>query len=557
VTTDICGKTESHATRLDAEAPETVRKARLHRKVATAIFFESNGGMARGDASVPEARLAVAEPGLDIGNVETVLEGLASSCYFLTVDKNRYRFSPVPNLNKLLADRRGNVKDAAVRERVRDEIRKVVGVGKGMDAVFFPERSADIANRPALTLVVMAPSESLHDEARTVKLLESFTREHGRSDRTFKSALVFAVAEDAAALDNEARAVLAWEAIELEAIDLRLDEGQRRQLVDSAKKAARDLREAVWRTYKHLLLLSRDGTLRRIDLGLVHSSAAESLMRLYLDRLRQEDEVTEFVAPSRLVKHWPGMTEWSTRAVRDVFFASPLFPRLLRGEAVKEIIARGVTDGHLAYVGKREDGSYEPFVFQKPLRADEVEISDEMFVLRAEDARRAMAPPVLTRIDLTPAQVACKPGETVRFSLQGWDQHGREMEPGDVRWTASGGTIEADGALRVGEAVGTYTVQALAADVRAEARVTVSTAPAVPEPPPRRGISRLRWSGEVPAPKWMTFYSKVLTAYAKGGGVRLRVTVEIETPEGITERQAEETKVALRELGLDDKVSVE
>jgi len=67
VTTDICGKKESHAARLDAEAPETIKNARLHRKVATAILFESNGGQAKGEATQPEVRLAVAEPGLDIG----------------------------------------------------------------------------------------------------------------------------------------------------------------------------------------------------------------------------------------------------------------------------------------------------------------------------------------------------------------------------------------------------------------------------------------------------------------------------------------------------------
>ncbi len=43
VTTDICGKKDSHAIRLDAEAVDAIKKNRLHRKVATSIFFESNG----------------------------------------------------------------------------------------------------------------------------------------------------------------------------------------------------------------------------------------------------------------------------------------------------------------------------------------------------------------------------------------------------------------------------------------------------------------------------------------------------------------------------------
>ena len=95
--TDICGKKDSHATRLDEEAVDAIKKARLHRKVATAIFFESNGGQAKSDATVPEIRLAVADPDLDIGNVETVLEALVppnGACYYLDASKNHYWFSP-------------------------------------------------------------------------------------------------------------------------------------------------------------------------------------------------------------------------------------------------------------------------------------------------------------------------------------------------------------------------------------------------------------------------------------------------------------------------------
>lgn len=74
VTTDICGKKESHAVRLDKEAVDTIKKARLHQKVATSIFFESNGGQSKTEATLPEIRLAVAEPDIDIGNIETALD---------------------------------------------------------------------------------------------------------------------------------------------------------------------------------------------------------------------------------------------------------------------------------------------------------------------------------------------------------------------------------------------------------------------------------------------------------------------------------------------------
>ncbi len=66
---------------MDAGAPDTIKAARLHRKVATAFRLESNGGQAKVEATQPEVHLAVAEPGLDIGNVKTALEAVTGTSY--------------------------------------------------------------------------------------------------------------------------------------------------------------------------------------------------------------------------------------------------------------------------------------------------------------------------------------------------------------------------------------------------------------------------------------------------------------------------------------------
>ena len=262
VTTDIAGKEYAHALRLDKEATAEVRKARFHRKVATAIFFESNGGQQRGEATLPEVRLAVAEPDLDIGNVEQSLEALADTCYFLSAEKTRYRFSFQPNLNKLLADRRASVPANATRDRVRAEIHKVFAAGRGVERIYFPERTNQVPDRAALTLVLFAPENEAGDPA-TIRLMEMMLREHGSSSRTYKSALLWCVAEDGALLSEEARKVLAWEDIDAESQTLRIDESQRRQLDENLKRAKRDLQEAVWRTYKNVFLLDETNALRR------------------------------------------------------------------------------------------------------------------------------------------------------------------------------------------------------------------------------------------------------------------------------------------------------
>jgi hypothetical protein len=256
----------------------------------------------------------------------------------------------------------------------------------GIERIFYPERSNQIPDRPVLTFAVLSPEQSLEDEKRAKALVESLIRECGMSARTFKSALVFCLAESAGPLRENARRLLAWQEIEDELPGISVDETQRHQLAESIKKSQRDLRENVWRSYKNILLLGKDNQVRVADLGLVHSSSAESLVQFIINHLRQADEIQSGISPNFLVRNWPGFTEWSTRAVRDAFYASPLFPRLLNPETIKDTIARGVSNGQLGYVGKLPSERYRPFNFERTLNASDVEISDEMFIITAETA---------------------------------------------------------------------------------------------------------------------------------------------------------------------------
>jgi Protein of unknown function (DUF499) len=421
VTTDIAGRKEAHAIRLDRDADDAVQKARLHQKVATVILFESNGGQARAEATVPEIRLAVAEPDLDIANVESALEALTEGCYYLAADRNRYRFSLSPNLNKLLTDRRAGVKASDIDERVKQVVQEVFKAPPPIpERVYFPEKSGQVTDRPALALVVMAPEHPQGDPA-TRKLMDQIVREYGQSNRTFKSALIFAVPEGSGQLQEEARKLLAWEDIAGDdEIVKRLEEGQRRQLDTSVKKSARDFKEAVWRTYKYVLLLGRDNTLQEIDLGLVNSSAAGSLVELIVNRLRERGEVTESVGVSKLVRAWPaGFAEWPTKSARNAFFASPLLERLLKPDTIALTIADGVNQGRFGFAIRVGDDQYDRVVFkpQEGFQTAEVEFGDDEVLLTAERAQQLIQPPHLARIAIQPSSRRIKPKED--FAWQG------------------------------------------------------------------------------------------------------------------------------------------
>ena len=87
--------------------------------------------------------------------------------------------------------------------------------------------------------------------------------------------------------------------------------------------------------------------------------------------------------------------------MRDAFFASPKFPRLLSPDAVKHTISRGVEAGMMAYVVKEPSGKYEPFVFRQRLGEGELEVAEDVFLitkdaaeayLRAENLARSQLP---------------------------------------------------------------------------------------------------------------------------------------------------------------------
>ncbi len=106
-----------------------------------------------------------------------------------------------------------------------------------------------------------------------------------------------------------------------------------------------------------------------------------------MNELVHVDEIQSGISPNLLVRNWPpAFQEWSTKAVRDAFFASPLFPRLLNPDAIKETIARGVSNGQLAYVGKAASGKYLPFGFERTINTADIEISEEMFIITKETA---------------------------------------------------------------------------------------------------------------------------------------------------------------------------
>ncbi len=356
--------------------------------------------------------------------------------------------------------------------------------------------------------------------------------------------------------------MLAWEAIDEDSdTKKRLDEAQNRLLVRSFGRAKADLKESIWRAYRYVYLLGKDNKLRQIDLGQITSSMAGSLIELYLNELGRTDEITPGVGANKLLKYWPpALTEWSTKGVRDAFYSSPQLPRLLNADAIKRTIADGVSQGTLGYANKDDKGQFKLLRFNASLAEADVEITDDVFLLKAEDAQKLLEPPRLARLVVRPDNATIRHGEQVSFSCAGFDQYGQPINISAPTWTATGGTVT-DGMYTSGKdgATGLFTVRAElnGLEAIAEVRVTLPNDESKDDKSKDDDETRSRviqWQGDVPPQKWMNFYTKVLSRFASTQGLKLKVTFEVPAEGDQGQAKADETRSGLRELGLNDGV---
>jgi hypothetical protein len=65
----------------------------------------------------------------------------------------------------------------------------------------------------------------------------------------------------------------------------------------------------------------------------------------------------------------------------------------------------------------------------------------------------------------------------------------------------------------------------------------------------------MAWTGEVTPQKWIKFYTAVLSKFVAAKALKMKLTGEVSPEDGISKQKIEETKPALRELGMSDDLT--
>ncbi len=403
---DISGA-QAHARALDADTKGALRD--IHRRVATAILFESSGGQVDKVAHLPELRFALGEPEVDTTSIDNAAMALESKAFFVRrLGSDGFQIRHQPTLKKVVNDRRASLdEETEVKPILRALVKGEFDRGTTIPIIPFPKESSSAQDTPRLTLVVVEPESEWSGSGSVREQIAEWTKRRGTSDRLYPGSLVWCVRKPGRDLRDKVELMLAWKRVKRETEEGLLgsdfDRADRAEIQGKVSSAEDDARDEVWAGYRFVVLADSgepDG-LKVIDLGAGHSSGAETLCGRVIAALKSEALLNESVGAGYIDRNWPPALKesgaWPLPGLRKSFLDGTL-TRLLDPDAtlrtkLVEFVGRG--DFGLAS-GPRGDGSYERVWHAEAVSADEIVFEPGVFLLaktRAQALKSGAPPP--------------------------------------------------------------------------------------------------------------------------------------------------------------------
>ncbi|MDE2763067.1 MAG: DUF499 domain-containing protein [Gemmatimonadota bacterium] len=514
---DIAGRT-SRARPLDADTTGALRD--IHRRVGTAILFESSGGQIDKVAHLPELRFALGEPDVDTTSVDNAAAALERTGFFIRkVGTDGYQIHHKATLKKVVHDRRASLdEETEVRPAIRRVVEQAFKGDKTVPVSCFPESGADVPDSARLRLVVVDPrTEWTGSDDDVAARIGEWTRRRGKSPRLFPAALVWCIRKPGEDLRAKVEMSLAWAKV---AKDLRdgilgsdYDARDRKEVQSYVREAREAADEEVWASYRFVALAdaTKPKGLAEIDLGAGHSSASQSLCGRVIGALKSEGLLNESVGAGYIGRHWPRAFKqsgaWPLTSLRQSFLDGSLTRLPDPDSVLRRKIVEFVTNGDFGFAsGAVGDGKFDRVWFQELLSPDDVVFEDDVLLLTRAVAEK------LSREE--------EPGEDDEDEVDGeaegdddiddgGDERGDEDEKGDE-------------------------------DQHDESGETTT----------------LRLEGTVPPEAWNRIGFKILTKMKSGidlqAGVHLSVTVD----RGRAAEMLRELRLAVNDLGLKDRLRV-
>ena len=386
--------------RIDQSAPNLNRYSAT-RRVARAIFRGTAPTHGQDNKGLDDRQinLGVVQPGERPAIFGDALRRLANNARFMHGDLGRYWYSMSASLNRLAADRAGQIEEQLVLLEIDKALATYInGLGdRGhFDTVqVAPSGSADVPDEPggvrAVVLGVAHP-HSGRDNSEAMTEAKDILLQRGSTPRVYRNMLIFLAAEarQLDGLKEAMRASLAWSGIVKDTDRLNLT--QRDSALAKAKvtEAAETVKTRLKETWCYLIYPMQDGA--QADLEWITSKvpAQDGLLSRASKKLASDEGLLPELGPARLDRElqryiWNGKGHLSLRDLWEYLNRYIYLPRVKDRNVLIKTVRSAVSamvPGPFAYAERWDEktGRYVGLVSQNGANAPVVIDADSVIV---------------------------------------------------------------------------------------------------------------------------------------------------------------------------------
>lgn len=404
IDSDVAGE-HAHARALDADTKGPLRN--LHRRVGTAIFFESSGGQVDRVAHMPELRFALGEPRVDVASVDNAALALENRSYFFRrVGSDGFQISYQPTMKKVVNDRRASLdEETEIIPAMRILVKKEFERGTGISTVWFPSDSEAVEDTPRLTLVVADPLSEWSEKGQLREQIAEWTRRRGNSDRLYPAALVWCLKKPGRELREKVELWLAWKRVQKEIAEGTLggdfDQADLASIQENLADAEAAAGDEVWGGYRYAVILDKKEPdwLKVIDLGAGHSSSGVTLNGRVMTALKADSLLSESIGAGYIERHWPPALKesgaWPLAGLRKSFLDGSLIRLIDPDATLRQKIVDFIERGEFGLASsQKNDGTYERVWFDEQIGLEEISFEHQVFLLLKEKVKALKEPTV-------------------------------------------------------------------------------------------------------------------------------------------------------------------
>ncbi len=318
----------------------------LAQRIASSVFFHSfSADESLKGINLPYIKLAVLRSDTIPALATDVLSKLSNMLWFLNSRGDAYYFSRIPNLNRMILD-----KKELFATSYEDEMRQVISkeIGNKFRPYLWPEGSDGIPDNRELKLVILRPEES-------GGRINEWIERKGNNFREFKNTLFFALADAAGfgKLREDIKTYLALQDIkeEIKSGHSPLPPEKQEEVDRRIREITRDYSYNVRRTY-HVVRYGDTNGGRTLDLG-QPVTGKENLDAWFWRELTSSDAgaiLTQLHYRTIVNKFLVNNDQIATGVLLDQFYKNPELPALESQGVLARAIQLGVQDGAFGIV---------------------------------------------------------------------------------------------------------------------------------------------------------------------------------------------------------------